>query len=276
MCAEGADGARRPLRSRPVVCSCVWVWGPGGQGAGAAQGRAGTPGGSPGPWVCMVLQLTRAGSSLGPICTQQETEAQRGGDMGGSHGLRRKRTPPRPRPCTQPCLGVPGGTRWVCRAEEGTFLPCAVCRPAQAAPAAPGPAPLPASQGDPGRGGPVLAQVERDVALARPVLEPGFLPRQQHGALGRAVPGARIHAPGHVRGPASPLRTVGVSGEQRWLLWLRGGDLPAGHTARGAGLRAQPNGRHAAAAPLPSGPRAQSGPVNQASCMVMGSEATPA
>lgn len=83
MCAEGADGARRPLRSRPVVCSCVWVWGPGGQGAGAAQGRAGTPGGSPGPWVCMVLQLTRAGSSLGPICTQQETEAQRGGDTGG-------------------------------------------------------------------------------------------------------------------------------------------------------------------------------------------------
>lgn len=83
MCAEGADGARRPLHSRPVVRSCVWVWGPGGQGAGAAQGRAGTPGGSPGPWVCMVLQLTRAGSSLGPICTQQETEAQRGGDTGG-------------------------------------------------------------------------------------------------------------------------------------------------------------------------------------------------
>lgn len=135
---------------------------------------------------------------------------------------------------------------WVCQEARGRNIPL-VCR----VPTSPGgagssrPAPLPASSGDPGRGGPVLAQVELDVTLARPILKPRFLPRQQDGAPGCTVPGARIRLLGRVRRPASPLRTVGVSGEQRWLLWLRGGDLPAGHTARGVGapgLKAQPNG----------------------------------
>lgn len=176
------------------------------------------------------------------------TEGKRGPAWrrrGGSYGLCRERTPLRPRPCTQPCLGVPGGTRWVCRAEEGTFLPCAVCRRAQAAPAAPAPPRCPPRLAIPA-GAAGCWHRWSSMWLWPGASSSEAPPPQQHGALGRGVPGARIRALGRVRHPASPLRTVGDSGEQRWLLWLGGGDLPAGHTAWGVGapgLKAQPNGR---------------------------------
>lgn len=250
LCAEGVDGACHRLRSRPVICSCgrpgvcVRVWGPGGRGAEAAQGRVGAPGGSPGPWVCMMLQLARAESSLGPVCTQKESEAQRGGDVGA------------PTACAVSAPHCAPGHAlshaWVCQAaragcagqrkEHSSRVPCAD-GPRRRRQLRPRPVARLAWRSRQGR--PVLAQVELDVALARRVLERGSAPAAA-GALGRGVPGARIRALGRVRHPASPLRTVGDSGEQRWLLWLGGGDLPAGHTARGVGapgLKAQPNGR---------------------------------
>lgn len=224
-CADGADGARHPLRSGPVIRSCgrtracVQVWGLGGRGAGAAQGRVGTPGGSPGPRVCMVLHPARACWVLPG--TRLYTE----GDRGPAWRWGLLQPAPQAVHSAMPgcarrhALGVPG---------RGRNIP-PVCRPAQAAPAAPGPAPLPASSGEPGRGGPALAQVELDVALARPVLEPRSPPP------GRAVPGARIRALGACGSRLTPQVRLRA---QRRLLWLRGGDLPAGHTARGVGAPA--------------------------------------
>lgn len=53
-----------------------------------------------------------------------------------------------------------------------------------------------------------------------------------------------------------PAWTVGISREQRRLLWLRDGDLPAGHTARDVPPppQAQPRGLQRCGHTLPVGP----------------------
>lgn len=140
----------------------------------------------------------------------------------------------------------PGCARWHALGGpgRGRNIP-PVCRPAQAGAGSSWPrpvAPHPFWQGRP------CAGINEALMWLGPDLSSSLvsLPQQRDwGCWASWVPRALICGLGHVRLPASSLRTIGISREQRWLLWLREGDLPAGHTARDVGgprLKAQPRG----------------------------------